>query len=96
MRKGIGWSGVSVINLVINSYRSRAKHRAVRWKGNNSEERERESGQRSVHYSGEDKHIIKYIYYIVTSNTILQSPGQSCYAVGGTIKGEISFLSAPK
>lgn len=32
MRKGIGWSGVSVINLVINSYRSRVKQRAVRWK----------------------------------------------------------------
>lgn len=32
MRKGIGWSGVSVINLVINSYRSKVKQRAVRWK----------------------------------------------------------------
>lgn len=30
MRKGIGWSGVSVINLVINSYRSRVKQKAVR------------------------------------------------------------------
>lgn len=32
MRKGIGWSGVSVISLVINSYRSRVKQRAVRRK----------------------------------------------------------------
>lgn len=31
MRKGIGWSGVSVISLVINSYKIKVKQRAARW-----------------------------------------------------------------